>query len=169
MSPGTSGPLHAMRNWDYDDTRFKTVRIEDFTLQPSRWAADLIPMSRPCLPPDWRFTFEAFSGGRPRGSVDDSSHYRSGDPGEWRKYIPPAILRYVQNYFDGLLRPYYPELLAMDAIAAPYNGKLAACAIATGPAGSTPAGTAAQNPLPILGAGAPGPQSKKAQQNRARG
>jgi hypothetical protein len=114
---GTSGTLFALRNWDYEDPRFKTIRVEDFVLEPSRWLKEAIPLSQPLVPPDWRYAFEAFSGGRRRGEVDDHSHYRSGDPGEWKKYLPPAIVTYVQENFAGLLTRHYPEVLSHDRVA----------------------------------------------------
>jgi hypothetical protein len=120
IGPGTSGPLFALRNWDYGDQRFKTIRVEDFVLQPSQWVKDMLPLSRPHFPPDWRYAFEVFSGGRPPGVVNDRSHYRSGDPEEWKKHVPLAIVKYVQENFSDLLTCFYPEVLSYhgDASAA---------------------------------------------------
>jgi hypothetical protein len=117
IGDGTSGPLFALRNWDYGDTRFTTIRVEDFVLQPSRWIKDVLPLSRPNIPPDWRYAFEAFSGGRPRGEVDDRSHYRSGDPGEWKKHVPPAIVTYIQENFRDLVTRHYPDVLTCSRAA----------------------------------------------------
>jgi hypothetical protein len=119
IAPGTVGALFALRNWDYDDTRFKTVRIEDFVAAPSRTTRAILTLPRPILPVDWRYAFEAFSGGRPPGWINDESHYRSGDPEEWRKHLPREIVTYVQATLAGLLTHAYPELLAVAAGATP--------------------------------------------------
>lgn len=114
IGPGTSGPLFALRNWDYRDDRFKTIRVEDFVIEPSRLVRDMLPFSRPRLPPDWRYAFEAFSGGRSPGEVNDQSHYRSGDPEEWKKHMPMPIVKYVQENFTDLLARFYPDVLSYD-------------------------------------------------------
>jgi hypothetical protein len=116
IGPGTAGPLHALRSWDYDDSRFKTVRIEDFVAAPSEAVREMLPLARPILPVDWRYAFEAFSGGRPPGWVNDQSHYRSGDPEEWRKHVPREIVAYVQATLPSLLAQAYPELLTVSTV-----------------------------------------------------
>ena len=123
IGPGTSGPLFALREWDYADPRFKTVRVEDFVLGPSAAMKELLPMSHPHLPPDWRYSFEMFSGGRQRGQVDDFSHYRSGDPTEWTKYLSADLVRYLQDRFGDLLGRFYPDTSACAGLSsdAPFH------------------------------------------------
>jgi hypothetical protein len=110
INTGAVGPLFALRNWDYDDPRFTTVRTEDFVARPAATVQALAPFADLKLPSDDRFTFEAVSGGRKRGEVNTSSHYRSGAPNQWKTCVPAALISYAQTYLAPLLRRYYPEV-----------------------------------------------------------
>jgi len=110
INAGAVGPLFALRNWDYDDPRFVTVRTEDFVARPASTVRSLQAFADLKLPSDDRFTFEAVSGGRTRGEVNSSSHYRSGASNQWKTCVPAAIISYAQTYYAPLLRRFYPEV-----------------------------------------------------------
>ncbi len=100
-----------MRNWNYDDPRFTTVRIEDIVDTPTATMRKLPAFVNLALPNDADFSFQAISGGRILGQIDENSDYRSGDPNEWKKYIPEALISYAQAYFPHLLRSFYPDVM----------------------------------------------------------
>jgi hypothetical protein len=111
INAGAIGPLFAMRSWNYDDPRFLTVRVEDIVAAPSQTMRKLPAFADLALPQDAGFCFEAISGGRVLGQIDENSHYRSGDANEWKKHIPDALVSYVQAYFPQLLSRFYPDVM----------------------------------------------------------
>jgi hypothetical protein len=64
------------------------------------------------LPDREDMTFKRITGGRRVGEVDEAPHYRSGRPGAWREELPEPVIAYVRAHFHGLLREYYPDVLA---------------------------------------------------------
>lgn len=58
------------------------------------------------------YTFQALSGGRVAGQINDASHFRSGDNQAWRRVLPPAIIAYVGEHYRDLLKQYYPDALS---------------------------------------------------------
>ena len=63
------------------------------------------------LPELEEFTFERMSGGRHVGAIDETSHYRSGLPGQWRRELPEPVISYVRAHFHAILERYYPDML----------------------------------------------------------
>lgn len=114
--PGTPGPLHALNGWPHEDPRFVPLRMEDFVRQPgtnlmqalTQAGADVERLS---APKDEDFTFEKISGGRQIGAVDETSHYRSGDPNDWRVHLEPEHISEIQNRCRTVFERHYPELL----------------------------------------------------------
>lgn len=109
----TAGPLRALSEWNYTDSRIRTVRIEDFhdrfgDLLSLGLGEDIAAWR---LPSAEKYTFTSLSGGRKRGIVDDGSHYRSGQPGEWRNVLPVEAVRLVLTACPDLLATFYPESL----------------------------------------------------------
>lgn len=87
-----AGPLFALRQWDYNDAVFITLRMEDMTAQPK---ATVLPILEAycsdrsvLLPLNSDMMFDNFSGGRMVGDVDIHSHYRSGSVDSWRTELP---------------------------------------------------------------------------------
>lgn len=112
--PGAIGPFKALQAWDFDDKRFLTLRMEDMVGDPSgRLGQAFAFLGRHdlVLPEDSDFSFRAVSGGRRAGEVDERSHYRSGDPQDWRRHLPQGIQIYVRAHFRPLLERFYPECL----------------------------------------------------------
>ncbi len=112
----SAGPLNGLATWNYDDERYKTIRMEDLVLRPSEIFATILEHfglngSYLKLPDEARFAFAQYAGGRKPGSTDFNSHYRSGDPDEWRLLLPPPIVAYVRHHFFQLLNRFYPESL----------------------------------------------------------
>jgi len=112
--PRTLGPLASLRNWRFDDTRIRTVRMEDVvadvnTVLGSFLSENISAVMR--LPESGEFEFERITGGRKPGDIDDTSHFRSGLSGAWRNELPFAIVAYVRVHFRALLERFYPDAL----------------------------------------------------------
>ncbi len=110
------GPLNGLSTWNYDDERYKTVRMEDLVLRPSEIFATVfkhfgLDESRMKFPDEARYAFAQYAEGRKPGSIDFGSHYRSGDPEEWRLLLPPPIVGYLRHHFFHFLDRFYPESL----------------------------------------------------------
>lgn len=112
---GSIGPLYGLRIWDYADPRFLTIRMEDAIGDPEasiKSALSFVGYSGvEKFPPKSQYAFQNFSGGRAIGMIDEGSHYRSGDPDDWKRHLPRPIVHYVQTHFEALLAKYYPETL----------------------------------------------------------
>lgn len=108
--PGTPGPLHGLRTWNFDDGRIATIRMEDMVKDVPGFLRRLGASLGDglVLPAADEFSFEAIAGRRV-GQVNDSSHYRSGDAEGWRAELPPAVVDYVWAQFTPLMERYYPE------------------------------------------------------------
>ncbi len=112
--PGAIGPFKALRAWDFDATRFLTLRMEDMVADPSGrlgQAFAFLGRGDLVLPEDADFSFRAVSGGRRAGEIDERSHYRSGDPEDWRRHLPQGFQMYVRGHFRPLLERFYPAYL----------------------------------------------------------
>lgn len=112
--PGAIGPLLALEGWDFDDPRFLTLRMEDLVKAPAaRLSVAFAFLGRDdlLLPSDAAFSFQAMSGGRRAGQVDEQSHYRSGNPHDWRNHLPGPVQAAIRTRFQTLLGRYYPESL----------------------------------------------------------
>lgn len=109
----TPGPLCGLRQWDYDDERFTTVRMEDFGDRIDRVLSAAMGESAASLiwPDPADFTFKAMSGGRKPGQVDETSPYRSGDPEAWRRELPASGIAYIREHFQPFLERFYPDAL----------------------------------------------------------
>jgi hypothetical protein len=110
---GAVGPLHAYRHWDFSDSAFQTLRMEDVVkdLDGALGAAIRSRLFHCRLPVGQQHSFEAIAG-RPYGTTDEASHYRSGQPDQWRDALPTPVVRYVQTHYRELLEAFYPESLA---------------------------------------------------------
>jgi hypothetical protein len=109
------GPLYALRNWDYDDPAFVTVRMEDLVNSPARVLHDAfaqIGAKMPAtFPNDLDFAFSKFSGGRQIGEADPASHYRQGSPDDWCGQLPEPVFEYVASHMRPVFERFYPEAL----------------------------------------------------------
>jgi len=111
--PSTPGPLCALRQWNFDDNRFTTVRMEDFGDRMDLALAGAIGenAARYTWPEPQAFTFRAMSGGREPGMIDEHSPYRSGQPDAWRTELPKAIISYIRGHYRPMLERFYPDAL----------------------------------------------------------
>jgi hypothetical protein len=110
--PRTPGPLRAMTDWDYDDRRFTTLRMEDIVKDVHSFGCQLIAKfrhGRGILPKADDFAFERFSFGRPRGVRDNGSHYRIGSSDAWKDDLPEDLVAEVRVRYSGLLTRFYSE------------------------------------------------------------
>lgn len=108
----TAGPLRSLGNWDFDDGTFQTLRMEDLVNDVnSQLGIHLARIAGPDtqMPPRSEFQFSAFAGGRHTGHQDDFSHFRSGDPDNWRTELPTDLICRVRANYAHLLERYYPE------------------------------------------------------------
>jgi hypothetical protein len=112
--PKTPGPLHGLRHWDFDHPNIQTVRMEDLIANVDLALGQFLRSKfgdSIAIPDKSEFTFEHMTGGRHAGEIDDSSHYREGQPGTWRRELPKPIVAYVRAHFADLLGRFYPEAL----------------------------------------------------------
>ncbi len=111
---GTPGPLRAMADWDYDDPRFQTLRMEDMVAGPAAtvgvWLQERLGRAL-ALPADADFRFERFSGERVPGEVDETSHYRSGRPNQGLADLPPDLAQSVIDDLRLVVARFYPDSL----------------------------------------------------------
>jgi hypothetical protein len=109
---GTPGPLCALRNWNFDDRRIVTLRLEDISHRMD-CVLEALGASRSDMefPDSRRYRFESLSGGRRVGEIDAGSHYRTGDPDAWREELPDALVAYMRLRFRNVLERFYPEAL----------------------------------------------------------
>ena len=107
---GATGPLFAMRRWDFDDERMSTVRLEDLVADHEYARAqlqDLLGGDPGKVMSD--LTFEKLSGGRARGEVDNRHHYRTGAaPDQWRQEMEPSLARAIYEEYRALIDRFYP-------------------------------------------------------------
>ena len=108
------GPFLALRTWDFEDNRFTTARMEDVVQNISGTLG--LELQRHFgkdihLPVERDFSFSSFSGQRPPGTVDENSHYRSGDPLQWRRDLPRVAVTYLVTQFRDFMSKYYREHL----------------------------------------------------------
>jgi hypothetical protein len=110
---GALGPFHVLRAWDWEDPGIATLRMEDAVQagggRLGEWL--LANTAGTKLPEPDAFSFESMAG-RPAGSIDESSHYRSGKPGQWRDVMPSVLVAYLRIEFAAILERFYPESLA---------------------------------------------------------
>lgn len=114
FAPHTPGPFACIGAWDYNDDRITTVRMEDAVLDPHAFLTQFIALSGMenfVLPDTDEFLFERFTG-RQVGQVNETSHYRSGNPDAWRTELPEFIVDYVREEFRPFLERFYPEALS---------------------------------------------------------
>ena len=112
---GAIGPLYGLRSWDYNDAGFHTLKMEDLVLSPAHFFSQsfaFMGMEDIRLPDDRDFAFAKFADAREPGQVAEVSHYRSGNPDDWRNHVPSAVVAYVRLHFRPLLERWYPEVLA---------------------------------------------------------
>jgi hypothetical protein len=111
----TAGPLFALGNWDENDDRFLTLRMEDMVKRPNEFLTKSIKFCGKNLA-DYRlvneekFTFKAIAG-RDVGAVNTSAHLRSGNPNDWKTTLPEYIQDYIKAHYQDCLMKYYPEVL----------------------------------------------------------
>lgn len=108
---GAIGPLSALRRWNFDDPRIKTVRMEDLVgdvefARSELWSllgedpAEILS----------QFTFDKLSGGRPAGVVDNENHYRSGLPHQWMHEMDRSLARAICQSYKHIIDTYYPDV-----------------------------------------------------------
>lgn len=111
---GAVGPLYALRRWNFNDPRIKTLRMEELVddqrlvrseLQ-SRLGADPAEIVA-------HLTFEKLSGGRARGVVDDHHHFRSGKPQQWREEMDTSLAHAVYREYQAIVDRFYPDVEQM--------------------------------------------------------
>ena len=63
------------------------------------------------LPLEEEFHFSKMTGGRKLGDQDIKSHFRSGDPNNWRVELPKSTWLHVAENYNAILSQFYPESL----------------------------------------------------------
>ncbi|WP_133469228.1 sulfotransferase domain-containing protein [Paraglaciecola marina] len=108
---GTKGPLCALGEWQFDDHRYLPIRMEDFVIDPLKYMKRTIVVNGGdpehfTYPDSDEFSFAKLTG-RTVGEVNDSSHFRSGDPQDWKKHLPDDVKLYLQAHFSYLISEFY--------------------------------------------------------------
>jgi len=104
--------LGQLRDWDFNNPRILELRFEEVTLQPERalrGAFEFVGLFERGLSTE-RFqsivqqhAFEAKSGGRIRGQIDEKSHYRRGVAGDWRNHFTAEHVEHFKRKYNDLL------------------------------------------------------------------
>jgi hypothetical protein len=110
---GAVGSLLSLRTWKYEDQRYRTFLMEELTAEVSKVFSAMLEHQGYApdefqLPDPEAFVFEKFSGGRSRGVMEESAHYRSGDPENWRLHLSPAMEAYVRSHLHNVMQ-FYPN------------------------------------------------------------
>lgn len=111
---GAIGPFHGIRQWDYDEAAYLTLKMEELVQHPAqifRKAMAFNGRDEIHLPDEDNFRFPKISAGRQPGEIDETSHYRAGHPDDWRANLPQAAIAYVKAHFRPILERFYPEIL----------------------------------------------------------
>jgi len=113
--PVTSGPLNHLSQWDLDNEKFLTARMEDMVLKPTEFMKNALAFAGKNPDayqhvPEKLLTFKAMTG-REVGERDNSNHLRSGDPNDWRFLLPDYIKVYIRLHYKDLLEKYYPQAM----------------------------------------------------------
>jgi hypothetical protein len=95
------GVFEAFRSWTdatSEDPNVKLIRYEDLAGDGGfESIQDLMSFLQVAMEPQElrklleRYSFDRLSGGRRRGEADQSSHYRSGVPGDWALLFTPRV------------------------------------------------------------------------------
>ena len=106
------GPLFSLLHWNFDDSTFKTLRMEDLVIN----TYDLLQERTQYFfknDLDGIITenrFEKLSGGRSPGIVDKKDHYRSGRLNQWMDELDLPLAYAVYDKYKPLIDAYYPEV-----------------------------------------------------------
>lgn len=111
----TPGPLLAMTEFDYNDNRLLTLRMEDLVAYPIQGFRRIFDHFGVGVDDDFwetisQHSFSAKTGGRLPGQVDFTSHYRSGNPSDWVHHMSfQQAERYYQKH-QWIVDKFYPEV-----------------------------------------------------------
>jgi len=109
---GAVGPLFSLRRWNFDDSTFRTLRMEDLVINTydlfqketqGFFAEDLAGVLA-------ESSFEKLSGGREIGIVDKEHHYRSGRAHQWVDELDLPLAHAVYERYKSIFDAYYPEV-----------------------------------------------------------
>jgi hypothetical protein len=107
----TPGPLFSLKNWNFEDNRISTVRIEDFIDRFTDSIRSNIGSEFGNInwPDQANFSFEMLSGGRRRGDLNNFSHYRSGISGSRCNELSRNVVDFVRSELSTFISKFYPE------------------------------------------------------------
>lgn len=104
--------LSQMLMWDYSRPEILELRFEDMILEDYE-AFDKVFKFLGLIPTALvgqqvttiveKHSFRNLSGGRDRGREDPLSHYRKGEPGDWRNHFEPVHIDYFKKLYNPLL------------------------------------------------------------------
>jgi hypothetical protein len=104
--------IDAMATWNYAQPHIFEVRMEDVIEDPlAHWTAIVAHLGWPRPPSDPAFlakvlerhSFRRLAGGRDRGDLDITHHYRRGVAGDWRNYLTSDHLAQIRRRYDDLV------------------------------------------------------------------
>jgi len=82
----------------YQRARYKMIWI----VPKSIFSLEVLPIDR-LLMIVWQNRFSAKTGGREPGTVDPQSHYRKGQPGDWRNHFSEEHVAYFRTHYNNVL------------------------------------------------------------------
>lgn len=118
---GVIGPLCALRRWNFNDHRIKTVRMEDLVRDEDLARAEMQTL----FGADLRefieqASFKKLSGGRQVGMTNDLHHYRSGESHQWLSEMDLSLARAIYETYKPLIDRFYPEVEGLLADGDPH-------------------------------------------------
>ena len=88
------------------------MRMEDIVRYPSNtvgaYLASCVPEGK--FPDEKAHSYSSITGRSP-GTIDPSSHYRSGKVDQWREALPESIIKCMRAHYGEILGAYYPKSL----------------------------------------------------------
>jgi hypothetical protein len=104
--------IDAMSTWNYAQPHVLEVRMEDVVDDPvAQWTAIVayLRWPHPASDPEFlaeileRHSFRRLAGGRDRGDLDITHHYRRGVAGDWRNYLNADHLAQIRQRYGDLV------------------------------------------------------------------
>lgn len=108
----SAGTLAHLLIWDYQQPNILEVRFEDLVRADQSTFQRIFDFLRLLPAPLDRenlrqiveqYSFRNLSGGRAPGQEDLQSHYRKGQPGDWRNHFEPVHIEYFRKLYNPVL------------------------------------------------------------------
>lgn len=114
---GAIAPLSSIRTWNYEDSNFINIRMEDLVENPEELLVNGFlklgheperDLLKGILQKN---TFENLSKGRSRGNENGDSHYRKGIPNDWVNHLDQTQANLIQIMYREIFERFYPDVI----------------------------------------------------------